>query len=100
MAMTVTLDTLELTPAELECCKDIVRRMAYFNWLDAGCPDGQELDCWLLAERAWIEHFYVPDRPYDGARPQDTTPPETPADNPDRAEQGSGKSPRRARAKA
>ena len=37
--MSVTLETLELTPEEFENCKDVVRRMAYFNWLDAGCPE-------------------------------------------------------------
>jgi hypothetical protein len=67
--MTVTLDTLELTPAELESCKDVVRRMAYFNWLNSGRPDNRQLDCWLLAEREWIEQYYVPDRPCDGTRP-------------------------------
>jgi hypothetical protein len=38
--MTVTLVTLELTPDELESSRDTVRKMAYFNWLNAGCPRG------------------------------------------------------------
>ena len=67
--MTVTLDTLELTPAELENCRDAVRHIAYFNWLDAGCPPARPLDSWLFAERQWIEHFFVPNRPCDGTRP-------------------------------
>jgi len=68
MTMTVTLDTLELTPEELECCKQVVEQMAYFHWLDAGCPDEGDLEFWLQAEREWIEHMYVPDRPLDGVR--------------------------------
>lgn len=79
--MTATLDTLELTPAGLESSRDVVRRMAYFNWLNAGCPDGQQLDSWLLAEREWIEHCYVPSRPCDGTRPPEATPPAAVADS-------------------
>lgn len=72
--MTVTLDTLELTPPELESSKDAVQKMAYFNWINAGCPDGQQLDSWLLAEREWIEYCYVPSRPCDGDRSQSARP--------------------------
>lgn len=67
--MTVTLNTLELAATELDSRRDVVRRMAYFNWLNSGCPDGRQLDSWLLAEREWIEHCYVPSRPCDGTRP-------------------------------
>ena len=48
--MSVTTDTLELTAAELAACKDAVRKMAYFNWLDAGQPDYGDLDFWLRAD--------------------------------------------------
>ncbi len=68
--MSVTLENLELTPQELESCKDIVRRMAYFHWLDAGQPEGAELDSWLKAESEWFEHDYVPYRSLDGTRPE------------------------------
>jgi hypothetical protein len=70
--MTVTLESLELAPQELECCRDAVHTMAYFNWLDAGCPQDGQLDFWLRAERDWIENCYVPSRPCDGTRPETT----------------------------
>ena len=76
VTMTVTLETLELTPEELNSSKDVARKMAYFNWLDAGCPEGGQLELWLKAERQWIEQSYVPDRPLDGTRLQAVTPPE------------------------
>jgi hypothetical protein len=68
--MTTRLDTLELDAARLAAAQDIVRRMAYFRWLDAGCPEDRALDCWLSAEHEWIERDYVPSRPFDGTRPQ------------------------------
>lgn len=77
--MTVTLDTLELTPEELAACKEAVKRLAYINWRNAACPEGRDLDFWLSAEREWIEHCYVPDRPCDGKRP-DGEPTETAPD--------------------
>jgi hypothetical protein len=67
--MPVTLDTLELPPAQLEACQDEVRRMAYFRWLDAGAPAEGQLDFWLEAENEWIEFNYVPHRMFDGTRP-------------------------------
>jgi hypothetical protein len=67
--MTVTLETLELTLQELECIRDAVRKMAYFNWLNADRPDCGEVEFWLQAEREWIEHNYVPHRTLDGTRP-------------------------------
>lgn len=82
--MTATLETLELTPEELNSSKDAVRKMAYFNWLEAGCPEGGQLEFWLKAERQWIEQCYVPDRPLDGTRSQAVNPPEV--SNPDTGE--------------
>jgi len=76
--MSVTLVTLELTPQELESCKDAVHKMAYFNWVDAGCPNGNQLEFWLAAEQAWIQRNYVPRRTLDGTRRQ-------PADEPQAA---------------
>jgi hypothetical protein len=68
--MSITLETLELTDQELELCKNAVRKMAYFNWLDAGRPEHAERDCWLQAEKEWLEHSYVPHRRLDGMPPQ------------------------------
>jgi hypothetical protein len=68
--MTVTLESLELGAEELEACRDTVHKMAYFNWLDAGCPHDRQLEFWLKAERDWIERCYVPTRTLDGSRPQ------------------------------
>lgn len=68
--MPVTLETLELTPQKLESCKEAVHRMAYFNWLNAGCPSGNQLEFWVQAEQEWIQHNYVPHRMLDGIRPQ------------------------------
>jgi hypothetical protein len=67
--MSVTLETLEMTGAELDRARDAVRTMAYFKWLDAGCPDGGQSEFWLKAQREWIERCYVPHRSCDGARP-------------------------------
>ena len=30
--------------------EDEVREAAYFVWLNNGCPEGVEIDCWLEAE--------------------------------------------------
>ena len=30
--------------------EDQVREAAYFVWLNNGCPEGVEIDCWLEAE--------------------------------------------------
>ena len=70
--MSATLETLELTPEELESCREAVRKMAYCKWLDAGRPDSGELDFWVEAEREWIERNYVPHRTLDGTRPEPT----------------------------
>jgi hypothetical protein len=98
--MTVTLETLELTPAELESIREAMRKMAYFNWLNAGCPDGRDLDFWLSAEREWIEHRFVPSRPCDGSRPQAATPAETETRIETPAEPSARKQRRRERATA
>jgi len=97
--MTVTLETLELTPEELNSSKDAVQKMAYFNWLEAGCPDCGQLEFWLKAERQWIEHNYVPHRPLDGTRAPLVAPPEIsdPGDN--REEPSPAKSRQRVRVK-
>jgi hypothetical protein len=78
--MTATLETLELTPQELDSCKQAVRKMAYKLWLDAGRPECGQVDFWLAAERDWIESNYVPHRTFDGLRPQaDAKPADLPA---------------------
>jgi hypothetical protein len=69
--MTVTLETLELTPEERSSRKDALQRRAYFNWVEAGCPDCRQLEFWLQAECEWIENDYVPHRTWDGTRGQD-----------------------------
>ena len=60
--MTVNLETLELTAEERERCRDIVRKLAYLKWSDAGRPESLALDWWLPAEREWIQNCYVPNR--------------------------------------
>jgi Protein of unknown function (DUF2934) len=97
--MTVTLETLELTPEELNSSKDAVLKMAYFNWLDAGCPDGEQLEFWLKAERRWIEHNYVPHRLFDGMRAQRAAPSKASAAGNKRGERSPAKSRRQARVK-
>lgn len=66
--MSTTLETLELTPEELDACRIAVRKMAYLRWLDAGAPPDRQLDFWLAAENDWIEFNYVPHRTLDGTR--------------------------------
>ncbi len=97
--MSATLETLEMTFQELESCKDAVRKMAYFNWLDAGCPESGQLEFWLKAQREWIERNYVPHRTFDGTRPQPKDEsPVAPASE-DRQEPGPSTSRRQRRAK-
>jgi hypothetical protein len=62
LAMTVTLESLQLDEAQLQACKEAVRKLAYFKWLEAGCPQHSELEFWVQAERDWIAHCYVPRR--------------------------------------
>ncbi len=66
--MAVTLDTLEGTPQELEARRDAVRRLAYFKWLEHGRRESSDLDFWIMAEREWIERYYVPHRIYETSR--------------------------------
>ena len=63
-----------------------------------GAPTGRDLDFWLLAEREWIEHRFVPSRPCDGTRP--TTPAEAELRDEARAERSARKQRRRERATA
>ncbi|MEX0678734.1 MAG: DUF2934 domain-containing protein [Pirellulales bacterium] len=95
VTMTVRLETLEMTPEELNSSKDAVQKMAYFNWIDAGCPDCGQLEFWLKAEREWIEQNYVPHRPLDGTRAQLAAPSEACAAGNNREEPSPAKSRRR-----
>jgi hypothetical protein len=60
--MTATLASLEIPSEKLPICQDEIRKLAYFKWLEAGCPQGQDADFWKSAEHEWIEFQYVPDR--------------------------------------
>ncbi len=62
--MTVVFNQLEMTPDEAAADQNVVERMAYFNWLNAGRPEGRCLEFWLTAEREWIERCYVPRREF------------------------------------
>ncbi len=48
--MSVRLETLELTPAELAAAREAIQKIAYFNWLAAGSPAGQDAEFWGQAE--------------------------------------------------
>ena len=63
--MSISLDSLLLTPEELETAFRQVRELAYFKWEAVGRPANRELDFWCAAEREWIAHCYVPHRPGD-----------------------------------
>ena len=69
--MTVSLETLELTADQLQAARDAVRQMAYYQWEEAGRPNVEGNDFWALAEREWIERYYVPCRSFEGARTVD-----------------------------
>jgi hypothetical protein len=60
--MTATLESLEIAQEKIPICKDDIRKMAYFKWLAAGCPEGKDAEFWRAAEHEWIEFQYVPDR--------------------------------------
>ena len=60
--MTATLESLEIPPDKLGICQDEIRKMAYFKWLSAGCPQGMDEHFWRTAEYEWIEFQYVPCR--------------------------------------
>lgn len=68
--MAASLETLEMTPWELERSREAVRKLAFEKWLDAGQPQGHDVELWIQAERYWIEHNYVPHRTLDGTREQ------------------------------
>jgi hypothetical protein len=63
--MSISLDSLLLTPEELEAVLRQVRELAYFKWEAGGRPADRELDFWCAAEREWIAHSYVPHRSDD-----------------------------------
>lgn len=67
--MSVTIDSLDLGPAERAVAHERIQRMAYHRWLECAQPDGRSLDCWLAAEREWIHREYVPSRQLDASRP-------------------------------
>ena len=69
--MTSRLETLDLGAEQLSQCQDAVRQLAYTKWSKQDARPGMNLDFWLEAEREWISHCYVPNRPCDGARPED-----------------------------
>ncbi|HJX11206.1 MAG TPA: DUF2934 domain-containing protein [Candidatus Binatia bacterium] len=96
--MSPTLETLELSPEELELSKEAVRKIAYFKWLDAGQPEG-ELEFWLQAEQEWIEHNYVPHRTLDGTRPDPTDKPRRSAARAKQGESSRSREPRTGGAK-
>jgi DUF2934 family protein len=60
--MSISLDSLLLTPEELESALRQVRELAHLKWEAAGRPANRELDTWCAAEREWIAHYYVPHR--------------------------------------
>jgi len=70
--MSAKLETLVQTPEQRGRTQEVVRKMAYFNWLEAGRPEQRDLEFWLNAERAWIEHDYVPARDLHKTQPQAT----------------------------
>lgn len=63
--MPVNLQTLPLSPEELESAEQVVRQLAYMLWLEAGRPLGMEDEFWLKAEQEWLAHHYVPRRAPD-----------------------------------
>jgi hypothetical protein len=49
-ALSELADDLEMTAAELEK-RCLVRKRAFELWLERGCPEGRDVEHWLLAER-------------------------------------------------
>ncbi len=70
--MSAKLETLPQSPEQRGRTEEVVRKMAYFNWLEAGRPEKRDLEFWLNAERVWIEHDYVPVRDPNKTQPQTT----------------------------
>jgi hypothetical protein len=60
--MSISLDSLLLTPQELEAALRQVRELANSKWEAVGRPADRELDFWCAAEREWIAYCYVPHR--------------------------------------
>jgi hypothetical protein len=60
--MTVSIESLEMDEDTRELCRQIIRKMAYAKWLEAGSPQGDGNPFWMEAEREWIERHYVPPR--------------------------------------
>lgn len=56
------LDSLILTREELNIARSQVEEMAYYRWLYAGCPAGEDLRFWLEAELEWVGYRYCPHR--------------------------------------
>jgi hypothetical protein len=42
------------SPRESEVPAERIRERAYFLWLEHGCPEGENLDHWLAAEREFF----------------------------------------------
>ncbi len=60
--MVVNLETLDIPPDELELVREVVRRMAYQRWHEAGCPNCDGVQFWSDAEQEWIARYYIPRR--------------------------------------
>ena len=45
-----------LSPKAVEMAQQACHEAAYFNWLNAGCPEGRDLEFWLAGE----EEIYGP----------------------------------------
>jgi hypothetical protein len=73
--MSISLDSLLLTPQELEAALRQVRESAYFKWEAGNRPADRELDFWCAAEREWIAGSYVPHRPGDNGENTVSRPP-------------------------
>jgi len=54
-----------------------IRQIAYYLWLDEGCPQGRHFDHWLKAESIWREREAAnpADRPRPARRRKTATPP-------------------------
>jgi len=46
-----TIDYSQISPVASWDAEADVRQAAYFNWLNAGCPEGRDEEFWLEAER-------------------------------------------------
>ena len=78
--MQPSLNCLILTEPEREIARRAIQEMAYFKWLEAGCPDDGTLKFWLDAEKEWVEYCYVPDRyPPEKPSPEQPSPEQTKA---------------------